>query len=262
MLPKMIHQDGISKWRSVDFGGIIHTLGAGNGDIWDDQNIISDEYPVLVTRPSEHKYRSSFPGKYGVLQIGPAETDVILLGTTVSYKGVTIPGSFSAVQTLTPMSTAAIILPAKKFIRTDVVEAVDSLPASANENDVYCVAGTGACSYWDGSAWQSVGPILGDIESTFTGNVTVTDGTYAGVPAEANTINATGIGSYFEVGDGVTLSGTAFPTEKTLIIREKTANTLVFYEHSFDDEKTATPKAAKIPSNTSNAMRTVCLSST
>ena len=244
MLPRMAHPDGISKWRSVDFGGIVHTLASGNGDIWDDQNIVSDEYPVLVTRPAEHKISTSYTGKYATLQIGPAETDTIQLGSTCKYKGVTISGSFSALQTMTAFNRVAIIMPAKKYIRTDVVAVVNSWPGSANEGDVYCVSGT--CKYWDGSAWQSLGPIMGDIESSWSGNVTITDGTYAGEAAEANTINATGIGSYFEVGDAVTLSGTAFPTTRTLIIREKAANKLVFYEHSFDDEKTSSAKAASI----------------
>ena len=244
MLPRMINADGISKWRSVDFGGIVRTLAAGNGDIYDDQNIVSDEYPVMVTRPAEHKISTDYVGKWATLQIGPEEGDVIQLGTTCKYKGVTITGSFSELQTMTPFNRFAVIMPAKKWIRTDVIAVVNSWPGSASYGDVYCVSGT--CKYWDGSAWQSLGPIMGDIESSWSGNVTITDGTYAGAAAEANTINATGIGSYFEVGDAVTLSGTAFPTTRTLIIREKEANKLIFYEHSFDDEKTSTAKAASI----------------
>lgn len=245
MLPRMAHPDGISKWRTVDFGGIIHTLAAGTGDIYDDQNITADEYPVMVTRPAEHKISTGFVGKYGCLQIGPAESDVILLGDTVRYKGVTISETFTEKQTMTAFNTYAVILPTKKWIRTDVIAVVGSWPSTGLEyGDVYCVGTT--CKYWDGSAWQELGPIMGDIESTFTGNVTITDGTYAGEAAEANTINATGIGAYFEVGDAVTMSGTAFPTEKTLIIREKDTNKLVFYEHSFDDEKTDVAKAATI----------------
>ena len=244
MLPNMRNPDGISKWRSVDFGGIVHTLAAGNGDIFDDQNIISDEYPVMVTRPAEHNISTSYTGKWATLQIGPNEGDTIQLGSSCKYKGVAITGSFSALQTMTPFNRFAIIMPAKKFIRTDVVAVVGSLPGSANYGDVYCVSGT--CSYWDGAAWQTLGPLMGDIESSWSGNVTITDGTYAGQAAEANTINGTGIDSYFEVGDAVTLSGTAFPTERTLIIREKATNKLVFYEHSFDDEKTAVATAASI----------------
>ena len=244
MLPRMANPDGISKWRSVEFGGIVHTLAAGNGDIWDDTNIVADEHPVLTTRPAERKISTGYTGKWATLQIGPNEGDTIQLGSTCKYKGVTISGSFSELQTMTPFNRFAIIMPAKKWIRTDVIAVVNSWPGSASYGDVYCVSGT--CKYWDGSAWQTLGNIMGDIESSVTMNVTITDGTYAGEAAEANTINGTGIGAYFEVGDAVTLSGTAFPTARTLIIREKAANKLVFYEHSFDDEKTSSAKSATI----------------
>ena len=245
MLPRMIHPDGISKWRTVDFGGIVHTLASGNGDIYDDENIVSDEYPVLVTRPSEHKISTAFAGKYGCLQIGPGEGDTIQLGDTILYKGVTVSGSFSEMQTMTPFNRFALIMPAKKWIRTDVIAIVSDWPSTGlSYGDVYCV-GT-ACKYWDGGAWQDLGPITGDIESSVTEDVTITDGTHAGVAAEANTINGTGIDQYFEVGDAVTLSGAAFPTERTLIVREKETNKLVFYEHSFDAELTTTPTSATI----------------
>ena len=237
MLPKMINPDGISKWRSVDFGGIIHTLAAGNGDIWDDENIISDEYPVLVTRAPEHKIQSSFAGKYGVLQIGPAETDVILVGASaIKYKGKNVTASFSEVQTLTQFNPFAIIMPAKKWIRTDVIGIVSSWPASANYGDVYCVGTT--CKYWDGSAWQTLGPIMGNIEASVTTNVTITTDTEAGVPI-SNTIHGASVDftSYFQKGDGLTLSGTAFPTEATLVVRNVTQHELTFD----DDENVFTP---------------------
>ena len=47
MLPQMVNPDGISKWRSVDFGGIRHVLGAGTGEIWDCCGVTPREYPVL-----------------------------------------------------------------------------------------------------------------------------------------------------------------------------------------------------------------------
>ena len=246
MLPEMKHPDGISKWRSVSFGGIVHTLAAGNGDIWNDENLISDNAPVLTTRKAEHKITTGFTGTCGCLQIGPEEADTIQLGSTCKYKGVTISGSFSAMQTLTPFNNFALIMPARKWIRTDVIAVVNSWPGSANYGDVYCVSGT--CKYWDGSAWQTLGPIMGDIEASVTGNVTITDGTYAEVPAEANTINCSSITftNYFSPGDGVTLSGAAFPTERTLVVREVETHKLVFYEHSFDDEKTSVAKSATI----------------
>ena len=247
MLPKMAHQDGISKWRSVQFGGIVHTLAAGNGDIWDDCNIVSDNAPVLTTREAEHKITTGFHGIYGCLQIGDAETDTIQLGASaMKYKGVSVTWAFSEMQTLTPFNYYAVIMPAKRWVRTDVVEIKSAWPQSANYGDVYCVGTT--CKYWDGSAWQDVGALMGNIEASVTLNVTITDGEYAGVPAEANTINSS-TGDFrtsFAAGDALELSGTAFPTTRTLVVREVQQRKLVFYEHSFDDEKTSTPKSATI----------------
>ena len=247
MLPRMINADGISKWRSVEFGGIVHTLGAGNGDIWDDQNIVSDEYPVLTTRPADRKISTGYTGKYATLQIGPEEGDTIQLGSTCKYKGVTISGSFSELQTMTPFNRFAIIMPAKKWIRTDVIEVRNSWPSGASYGDVYCVSGT--CKYWDGSAWQDLGPIMGDIEASVTANVTITDGTdISGAAAEANTINCSSVDftQYFSAGDGLTLSGTAFPTTRTLVVYGVEEHKLIFYEHSFDDELTDVAKSANI----------------
>lgn len=265
MLPKMAHPDGISKWRSVTFGGIVHTLGAGNGDIWDDQNLVSDNAPVLTTRKAEHKITTGFLGIYGCLQIGPGENDTIQLGEGyLKYKGVqwAVPGTWGmhSVQTMTPFNNFAIIMPARTWIRTDVIEIVDALPGGGylpNIGDVYCVKTETIsqeiqhlnCYSWDGSAWVSVGKLYGTIESSVTAHVIITDGTYAGVPAEANTVQATDttdFTQYFSPGDGLTFSGTAFPTPRTLVVREVTPyvsasnrSKLVFYEHSFDDEKTA-----------------------
>ena len=149
----MAHPDGISKWRTVDFGGIVHTLAAGNGDIWNDQNIVSDEYPVLTTRKSERKLSPKNYYSYGVLQIGPAEGDTIMLSGIARYKGVAITGTgnswISSPQTLTPFN-----MPAKKWFRTDVIAALPSgsdwPTQNLNVGDVYCVGKV--CKYWDGSA--------------------------------------------------------------------------------------------------------------
>ena len=265
MLPKMAHPDGISKWRSVTFGGIVHTLGAGNGDIWDDENLVSDNAPVLTTRKAEHKITTGFPGTCGCLQIGPGENDTIQLGpSSITYKGAAahFPStwySFSTVQTLTPFNNYAIIMPARYWIRTDVVAVVDTLPESANVGDVYCVpvevlngsTQYNDCYAWDGNDWTFVQKICGTIDAELGSvSVTIGDGTYAGVAAENNTIYLVSAGTpftrYFSAGDGLTLSGDAFPTERTLVVREVYSDKLVFYEHSFDDEATSVAKSASI----------------
>ena len=50
MLPRMPKDDGIRKSQTIAFGGYNHTLGAKNGQIWDEHNMCSDHYPVMSPR--------------------------------------------------------------------------------------------------------------------------------------------------------------------------------------------------------------------
>lgn len=49
-LPSMIHADGIQKYRQTQFGGYDHTLGAGNGALWDMENMTGELHPLLSPR--------------------------------------------------------------------------------------------------------------------------------------------------------------------------------------------------------------------
>lgn len=75
------------------------------------------------------------------------------------------------------------------------------------------------------------------LEASWTGSVTVQDGTYAGETAKANTIYAQGVdwSSRFSVGDAVTIEGMTAHTENnyTPIIREIDGDYLRFYENTF-----------------------------
>lgn len=55
-LPNMKYLDGISKSTQVKFGGLNHSHGAGDGELWDMQNLTGDHYPVLATRARRHLY--------------------------------------------------------------------------------------------------------------------------------------------------------------------------------------------------------------
>lgn len=260
MLPQMRHQDGISKWRSVSFGGIVHTLGAGNGDIWDDRNIVSDDAPVLRTRRAEHNITSSFYGTQGCLQIGPGENDRIEVGQSkFRYKGVVPTSAFGGtgkLQSITPFNRFALMMPAKRWIRTDVIAIVPGhgdLPAGAHDGDVYCVdvesdplhGNNVNCYAWSDTenAWVWIGKLYGTVEaywhqsgSTHGGTIRITDGQYAGEPASANTVVAYSgdFRDYFNTGDGLTFSGGAFTTDRTLVVREVQQRKLIFDDHTFD----------------------------
>lgn len=50
MLPAMVCADGITKRKQIRFGGYDHTPAAGNGDLYDMENVTGDGYPLLSPR--------------------------------------------------------------------------------------------------------------------------------------------------------------------------------------------------------------------
>lgn len=57
-LPKIKYASGIGKSKQTVFGGLNHSTGAGDGELWDMRNLTSDHYPVMATRAPRMKYRS------------------------------------------------------------------------------------------------------------------------------------------------------------------------------------------------------------
>ena len=57
-LPSLPYADGIRKHIDVAFGGYDHNIGAGDGTIWDEENMTSDYYPVMGTRPLRYITRT------------------------------------------------------------------------------------------------------------------------------------------------------------------------------------------------------------
>ncbi len=54
-LPEPVQNLQMGRRTFNQFAGYMHTLGAGNGQIWDDKNMTSDHAPVLATRPPRYK---------------------------------------------------------------------------------------------------------------------------------------------------------------------------------------------------------------
>ena len=50
-LPNMVYSDGIRKHKQLEFGGLNHTKGAEDGELYDMRNLTSDDYPLLSVRP-------------------------------------------------------------------------------------------------------------------------------------------------------------------------------------------------------------------
>lgn len=89
----------------------------------------------------------------------------------------------------------------------------------------------------DKKYYNTLDGTFGEMESSWSGQATIQDGTYAEEAAEANTIYASGANwsDKFNVGDAVTISGatTHESNNQTIIIREIDGDYLRFYENSF-----------------------------
>lgn len=57
-LPEVPYADGIGKRGQLQFYGLDHNLGAGDGGLWDMQDLTSDYYPVLSTRAKRKIYKN------------------------------------------------------------------------------------------------------------------------------------------------------------------------------------------------------------
>lgn len=206
-LPPMVAGDGISKRTAVHFGGYNHTLGAGDGEIYDMENMTSDNYPVLSTR-KERLVRRYAAGTDGMCMV-KGETAFVTGGTlhTYSEKGMTLahitglaPGGKTCIQ----FGAYTIVMPDKKY-------------------------------YLDAEE-----PKSGDIEAKFKdaeeNPITIQDGTYKGETAKANTLYCKDArwSELFKVGDAVTFKGfSKEANNQTIIIREIEGDYLRFYENSF-----------------------------
>jgi len=56
-LPGMVYSDGIRKYKSTQFRGYDHRIGAENGSLWDMTNLTGDYYPVLAPRLPRYHVR-------------------------------------------------------------------------------------------------------------------------------------------------------------------------------------------------------------
>lgn len=195
-LPEMIYSDGIAKRQQIQFGGYNHNRHAGDGEIWDMENMSSDCYPLLS--PRKPRYRLGMLDKANGLYA--ADGLYWADGTALYRDGEKIGDVTDSKKQWASMGDLVIVLPDK----------------------VYYNASTGE---------------FGSLEASWSGSVTICDGSYAGVAAQANTIRAEGAdwGKLFRVGDAVTIAGCKIHTEnnKTPVIREIEGDELRFYENVF-----------------------------
>lgn len=195
-LPSMVYADGIRKHTQVKFGGYDHNVSAGEGTLFDMENLSAALYPVLSPRAPRYLVKKlSRPNglfaKDGLYWVDGTEfyADGIRKGTVSDTKK-----RFAA------LGDYIIILPDKAYY--NVREGVFGSMESA----------------WTGSVKIQNG--------TYAGESAEANTIYAkGVNWSA----------YFREGDAVTITGcTAHPeNNKTPIIREIDGNYLRFYENTF-----------------------------
>lgn len=240
MLP---YGSGKRQSLQLQFGGYNHSASCSEGQIWYESNMSSLAYPFL--RPRRNRPASDIPAQYALFShnaLGWVEGDQLW------YDGHLVDYVTRSDKQIAVMGNRIVIWPDKVILNatyklSGTYATLDALKASVpdpSENDAYGVGNSVPYEIYvyNGTEWVSNGPELEPIRiSKSFSSVHFKDGTYKGVPAEANTIvlpeNAEALG--FKVGDAVTVAGcTKHPeNNKTAIIREIEGNELRFYEFVF-----------------------------
>ena len=198
-LPDMKYAERTSKGNQTKFGGLNHTMGAGDGEIWDMRNLTSDHAPVLSTRTKRYLYkRLTNPGgifswdKMCWIEDGYLYYD----GNRISHDLGLGKKRFVGI------NKTIVVMPNKFFFNTETEE-------------------TGFL----GADWGSdAGVIFGN-------------GMLFGEPASANMIRCEGVvwSNWFREGDAITINSCIIHPEnnKTVIILEIDGDKMYFSEYSF-----------------------------
>lgn len=202
-LPEMIYGDRLRKTTQVRFGGLMHRESASDGDLYDMENLTSDEYPILSTR-APRKTLYTIANGTGLFADGEHLYDTA--GGKFYRDGEEVGSVSGAEKEMAKVGQMLVIMPDKKYYDTE----------------------TGS---------------FGSLEASVSGSCVFQDGTLYGEPAEANTIQMSGVSfsSYFREGDGVEIEGGWY------VIREIDGDCLRFGEHSFTTGTRQATIARKLP---------------
>lgn len=168
-LPEMVYRDKLRKTTQVRFGGLMHRKSASDGDLYDMENLTSDEYPVLSTRaPRKTLYTVS----NGTGLFADGEHLYYTAGGTFYCDGNAVGSVSNSQKEMAKIGSLVIIMPDKKCYDTESGE-------------------------------------LSSLEASVSGEAVFEDGTLYGESAEANTLHMDGVSfaSYFREGDGVNIEG-------------------------------------------------------
>lgn len=232
------------------FSGLNHSPAAGDGEIYDMQNLCSDYYPLLATRKlrgeidngAKCRAMAGYDGK--LFWIAGNKLLGYTPGGTVQTMQQIAAISADGRKKLAFMNGQILIWPDKVWYDVRALDA--SMVVYPNEQGAWeqeisdpqpgdrVIVETDLYEY--GTKWEKVCRAGGSLEAEWKGTqLTLMDGTYAGVAADANTLYAPGANwaENFEVGDAVTISGCGM-NNQTSIIREIEGDYLRFYEGTFE----------------------------
>lgn len=223
-LAGMKYADGIRKSTQIRFGGLNHSLGAGDGELWDMKNLTSDHYPLLASRAPRLFYKKlAEPG--GIYSWdGLCWVD----GTSFFFDGVEKGKVTAGDKQFASIGACIIIWPDKCYYNVD----------------------TGEFGHME-AKWEGA-------------KLTFGDGLLYGEDAAANMVTCEGVvwSDYFRAGDAVTISGcTQQPgNNKSIIIRAIDGDKLYFYEYSFvlPEDASYTEEGALTISRTVPDLKCIC----
>lgn len=242
-LPTLPNGDRIRKVTQVQFGGYNHTVGAGDGELYDMSNLSARDWPVLSVRPKRQSgvlpsgveaANTTSNGLYAMdklVAVGPADTGELNPHNPYLYYGERKVGALSnSVKQFASIGKLLVILPDN--VCYDTRE--DDIPnerrfSTVSDMNTYAsqhaasltagdMAGVGTADsdgitiydlyYWDSTQFVKVGhKSFGalEAETTYSGYWSIRDGFYADEPADSNTIHNANVdfSAVFNEGDAV-----------------------------------------------------------
>lgn len=257
-LPGMAYSSGITRSQQVQFGGLRHHPNAGDGEIYDMENMSARDYPLLRSR-DKRRNGGTLVGATEMFFDNHAMWYVdadgwlwykwALLNLKAAYVGT---GETKFVR----FGDRIVLMPAKKLVQAKYTvkgkaDNPAALPTSAEKGTAYVINTNPkdpqnpkwSLFVWTGDEWDSsMGAWIINMEAELTATkITISDGTIYGAAATANTltINSTASADFakagFQVGDAVEIDGlTTEPgNNKIAIIREIGSKSLIFSDYCF-----------------------------
>lgn len=202
-LPKLSNVRSLHQSYQVQFGGLNHTKGARDGDLYDMKNMTSDHYPVLCPRNKRKQLAILDNAIGGMISYGGVivYVDGTLLKVLAEGKNQTVGEVLAGEKVFATFRNLIIVFPDKLAVNVDDYT-VSSLDVVLNLTT---------------AVFQYRGMLYGE-------------------SAENNTIYSAGADftQHFKAGDAIEIDGCNVEVNnKTPIVREVEAEYLRFYENVF-----------------------------